>query len=212
MNYKNGHYLDYEYKSYILKEKKDLIDLQKNVSKALFTGQDVYDFRSGELVMEYEMAKGLDMIYMNDEEYIEATKINHAGYERKKRLSKRIEKYLKSGECLFVTLTFTDEVLEKTSADTRRQYVRKFLKENSDRYVANIDFGEKNGREHYHAVIQCDKLNLDSWRNKCGNLKVEKIRVDEKAPERIGKYISKLTNHAIKETTRRNALIYSVDK
>lgn len=117
---------------------------------------------------------------------------------------------LVSGNCLFLTLTFNDETLKDTSADTRRQYVRKYLKQFNCKYVANIDFGKENHREHYHAVICADKIDLSSWRIH-GNINVERVRNRniERDNTRLSKYICKLSNHAIKETTKRSSLIYS---
>lgn len=109
---------------------------------------------------------------------------------------------------LFLTLTFTDKCLNSTSPETRRKYVRRFLKENSVRYVANKDFGATNGREHYHAVVLVKgKLNYSKWRYGC--LNGQKIRLNGTSNTKLAKYVSKLTNHAIKETCKRSVLIYS---
>ena len=130
---------------------------------------------------------------------------------------------LNSGKCLFLTLTFTDKVLDSTSPETRRRYVSYYLKQFGVPYIANIDFGtadayiddngnERQGtkREHYHAVIQTDKIDLSEW-HKYGAIKLEKIRASQNDNIRLAKYVSKLTNHAIKETTKRACLIYSRD-
>ena len=77
-------------------------------------------------------------------------------------------------------------------------------------YVANIDFGAQNHREHYHAVIQCKKIDASSW-HKYGAIFIEKVRNNGIGHdcERLSKYVSKLSNHAIKETTKRCSLLYS---
>lgn len=149
----------------------------------------------------------------DDPIYLEALKIDKASRNRVQRLRSRIEELVFSGSAIFATLTFTDVVLDKTSPETRRKYVTRFLKSQSEFYVANIDFGEKNGREHYHAVIYVDPnhgIALDKWR-KYGQINVERVRASDKAPLKISKYISKLTNHAIKETAACCRLIYSRD-
>jgi len=117
---------------------------------------------------------------------------------------------LLNGDCLFLTLTFNDNTLNQTSAETRRKYVRRYLKQFNCAYVANIDFGSENGREHYHAVINTSRIDLALWRS-YGNINVERVRNKsiELNKTRLSKYISKLSNHAIKETTRRCCLIYS---
>lgn len=136
----------------------------------------------------------------------EAEKVRQANYKRVKRLKQRITYMLENGSCQFLTLTFTDDVLSKTSEATRRQYVRRFLSNFSNEFVANIDFGKTNGREHYHALIMTDKrIKYTDW--KCGNCDGQ--RVYNKNTSAIAKYISKLTNHAIKETTKQCRIIYS---
>ena len=108
--------------------------------------------------------------------------------------------------CLFLTFTFDEIVLQKTNADTRRQKVIRYLKSYNVPYVANIDFGKQNGREHYHAIIQTD--NVDYSLYDYGALNGKKI-VSTSDNVKLAKYISKLTNHAIKDTTKRNSIIYS---
>jgi hypothetical protein len=77
-------------------------------------------------------------------------------------------------------------------------------------YVANIDYGAKNKREHYHALINCDKIDFSNWR-KYGNINAERVKNKDIESDKIklSKYIAKLSNHAIKETTKRSCLIYS---
>lgn len=105
-------------------------------------------------------------------------------------------------DCLFVSLNFKDSVLASTSQETRRKYVRRFLKSQYDNYVANIDFGAMNGREHYHSVFGGSFVNPHAW--PYGNVDFEHIR---KTPEKIAYYINKLTYHSVKDTT--GYVIYS---
>ena len=143
---------------------------------------------------------------------LEAKKINKASFNKTNRLREKIKSYLESGPCLWVTLTFTDKTLESTSEDTRKQYVRKYLKSNYEDYIANIDYGSKNGREHYHAIIRTDFINVKEW-HQYGAIKVKHIRVNgedkELSIKRLPKYINKLTNHAVKDTCKRCHIIYS---
>ena len=148
-------------------------------------------------------------------------------YKRVVRLRSRVKRLLTYSEPVFATFTFTDEVLQSTSPDTRRQYVRRFLNDNSTEYVANIDFGEKKHREHYHAVVS---NRLPPWPfGSCKYLPVETSKtvtvtpkryahlseaeanrlLDLEAEKRLSKYVAKLTNHAIKETADSSRLIYS---
>lgn len=142
----------------------------------------------------------------------EARKINTATYQRTKRLRSRIRHLLELGNCLFLTYTFTDETFSKTNQETRKKYVKRHLNEFCPGgFVANIDYGKLNEREHYHALVLADKVDGATW--KYGNLDFERLRLKgeqyDKTLTRIPKYINKLTNHAIKETTKQCRIIYS---
>lgn len=183
--------------------------LQKEVSKSFYAeyvlqehGEVIkhkFDFETALKIQEEQREK-------NSIFWHEAEKINYAFYCRVRRLKAKIKSMLNSGNCIFLTFTFTNETLAKTSADTRRQKVRRFLSSYNCEYVANIDFGKKNGREHYHALIQCDKVNYKDF--DYGALNGEKVRSSEDIV-RLAKYISKLTNHAIKDTAKGSHIIYN---
>ena len=136
-----------------------------------------------------------------------ANNLNHAFYKRVARLKERIKEAVESGSAYFLTITFNDETLSKTNEKTRRVYVSRWLKGLSPFYVANIDYGELKGREHYHAVITSDKRPPKTW--KYGFIDILKVKTTENDTKRISKYISKLTNHAIKHTTKSKRIIYS---
>lgn len=137
---------------------------------------------------------------------LEAIRINNARYHRVERLKRRVCSII-SYRSFFLTLTFTNVSLGNTSAVTRRRYVARFLKSISSNYVANIDFGKRNHREHYHALVQCDYIDSKLWQY--GNLDFELVTYEEESTtDRLSKYIAKLTNHAIKETCKRGHLIY----
>lgn len=206
---------DYAFKSKVLQEHSDLL---KQVNKARL--QDYKDMR---FYMEncaegvvFPTHKELDDIYVDcclcglKSEYDESIKILHAYIERVSRLKKRVASIITTSRSLFLTLTFNDNTLNETTEKERRILVSRYLKKHNAKYVGNIDFGSKNHREHYHAVIGCETVNCDLW-HKYGAIKVEKVRLKdfESDNTKISKYIAKLTNHAIKETTRRSALIYS---
>lgn len=210
--------IDYAFKSKVLNEHYDLLNKTKKASLHTYA---LDQYENNGVIMHCLKHSNDDLFTLNDlyfesienglkDEFFECLKINKSSYARTNRLKKRIYDMLVSGNCLFLTLTFNDDTLKTTSSDTRRQYVRKYLKQFNCKYVANIDFGKENHREHYHAVICADKIDLSSWR-KYGNINVERVRNRniERDNTRLSKYICKLSNHAIKETTKRNALIYS---
>lgn len=160
-----------------------------------------------------------EISHFSEEEIEEAVKVNRAGYQRTKRLKDRILKLLENQNAIFVTLTFRNSVLENTNEQTRRDYVRKYLKSQCLKYVANIDFGKTNEREHYHAVVvpKSNELDGKKYREQCGQIDFERVwhkanELDyENTAKRMAKYVNKLTNHAIKETTRQNRVMYSRD-
>lgn len=157
----------------------------------------------------------------------ECEKIVDADKQRKKRLRKRIERIMSKGKAYFITLTFNDETLMNTDEKTRRTYATRLLKSISPDFVGNIDFGKQNGREHYHFVaystllddikyrftkkygwICSDAVQLAEW-SKYGFYSIKSCGSDKVDKQKLSWYISKLTNHAIKETTKRSALIFS---
>lgn len=211
-------YIDYAFKSKILKEHSDLLVKQKRASlyehsldRFINDGVILYALRSDkdgyepyDNLISYCEQNGL----MN--ELKECEKINHAYYERIKRLKNRVASILLNGACCFITLTFNDETLASTTEKQRRVAVSRYLKQYRCKYVANVDYGSKNKREHYHALINCEKVDFKSWR-KFGNINAKRVRNKdiESDKSKLSKYIAKLSNHAIKETTKRSCLIYS---
>ena len=142
---------------------------------------------------------------LTDVEIRECKRIFDAWRSRTVMLRKRIALMIPH-DCIFLTLTFTDDVLRSTSSDTRRRYIVKFLSQFKSPCIANKDYGKENGREHYHAIIQLSYIDYSMY--DYGAINGERIVVGEYTDVRVAKYISKLTNHAIKDTTRQSRLIY----
>lgn len=199
---------DYGYKSKLIQDGRMIAEVKK-IQKSEYAAYMLHT--SGVFIdapYDAETAFIMRQIYSCDDDFVEAEKIENARKNRAWRLKGRIAEIITEYDsATFCTLTFTDEYLASTSPETRRRYVARFLKEQSNGlpYVANKDFGGKKGREHYHAVCAF-RLNPTAW--PCGALNVKKIR-DSSKPLKIAKYLSKLTNHAIKETAKRNAAIFS---
>lgn len=179
------------------------LDLHKEVAKA-----SRQNFVQGDrtLLSHLEAIYGVERVKV-------ARNINLANWKRKNRVQDKIGDMVRLGFCQFLTLTFRDDVLSSTSKETRRQYVRKFLKRNCAVYVANIDFGDdghkrtykdaqgvervSTAREHYHALVVGDSIDYKAW-HKYGALKAEKVRDTEKDAEKVSKYVAKLSAHAMK--------------
>lgn len=213
--------IDYAFKSKILIEHSDLLVKQKRASLYEYSLNRLYE--DGVILYALRSEKEGFMPYNELLSYCaengllnelkECMKINHAEYERTKRLKNRVATMLLNGSCIFLTLTFTDATLKETTPQQRRVAVSRYLKQYNCMYVANIDFGKdetKTMREHYHALINCDKVEFESWR-KYGNINAKRVRNKdiESDKTKLSKYIAKLSNHAIKETTKRSCLIYS---
>lgn len=200
--------IDYEYKAKVLTDHQDILKFQKQFSREAFLVEHLLNYDDSTY---YEFLKKISVLHEDEElwrAWQEAEKINHASYKRNKRLKDTIEQMLWNGDCYFLTLTFSDLTFKRVSDKVRRRYVSYALKNIAADYVANIDYGELNGREHYHAVIQSDiEPDLSAW-SRFGFYHVQKVRSDDDFIK-LGKYVGKLTNHAIKNTTRGARIIYS---
>ena len=126
-------------------------------------------------------------------------------YRKYIRAREHIAYIVNNYNAVFITLTFTDEVLNNTSAETRRRYVARYLKKQGCYYVANIDYSPDKFREHYHAVVS-SRVDMEDWK-KYGFLFVEQVRSHDHDSKRISRYITKLTSHAFKVNATR--LLYS---
>ena len=155
---------------------------------------------------ELEENLGFDMVNT-------CRKITKARFERVKRCKLRIKGIVFDGDAIFLTLTFKPEVLENTSLQTRRKYVTRLLKLYCAKYVANIDWGKKNDREHYHAIVECNAENAEklkkAWQDKCGFADFRKVGSKEDDLAKTTKYINKLSAHCYKDTTHMHRVIYS---
>lgn len=118
------------------------------------------------------------------------------------RLKKRIKFMCEYSQYVyFLTLTWSDEVLNNTSEETRRTYVNRFLSsQDYCDYYANIDFGSNTEREHYHCIIALNSDTLSAW--SYGFSFYEVVRVSDKSSTRLSSYILKLTYHAYKDSTK----------
>ena len=134
--------------------------------------------------------------------------------DRKRRLKERVQKIISSSRAQFLTLTFNNKFFEReTTEETRRLYVSRFLKEQCSQYVANIDYGDERNREHYHALVvpKGERINYAPYTAFFDGSRIyaENVSVSGKSEISISLYISKLTNHALKESGRYKRLIYS---
>ena len=144
----------------------------------------------------------------NNYDFTLCEQMRRARYEQSKKVQNHIQFLFNlEGYLYFATFTFKDESL-LLSAYTRKQKIRRLLSSNFDDYILNIDFGSKNEREHFHAIIY-EKIDnsyikdnhlkhkkLDSYN--LGIYDLQKIQSTDISKVKLGKYISKLTLHSIK--------------
>lgn len=140
-------------------------------------------------------------------------RLSQSNHVRKVRLKERISKMVNTNHAYFLTLTFNDSVFNRNlSPETRRRYIARFLKSECKEYVANIDFGSSNNREHYHAVV-IPKTIIDFAKYRKifdnSNINYKRIIKGDKDIKKLSLYIAKLTNHALKENGFYKRLIYS---
>lgn len=147
--------------------------------------------RDGELMEEFVLLYGKETTRV-------CRNVYSAWWKKSKRLVNKVEEMVTKGPTSFITLTFRDDVLAKTTEHTRRVYVARYLKSQSDTYVANIDYGKTTEREHYHAVVS-GFVNLKEWAY--GFPFAEMIHTNTHDAKKVAKYVAKLSNHAQKETT-----------
>ena len=199
--------VDYKEKQAILTHKLDYI--QKRLSKWYHREEQRTPSEDLYLLMDKKI-KTIKKFNNNYKKYLfnaweKSNLLNHARYKRKQRIQNKIEKLVLDGHSAFITLTFSDTVLNLTNEKTRRIYVARWCKENSDFYVANIDYGDLRHREHFHAVLRVGSYS--NW--KYGFMSKKIIRSKSKDLNKVSKYVSKLTNHAIKKSGQLKRIIYS---
>ena len=192
MNYNNTHFAQ----SKILRNREIRAELFDN---GLYQLIRLYQYED----VPYEIFK--------EWKHMKALQVNR--WKRNKRIRQHLEAIILKPS-LFLTLTFTPEVLTSTSQATRRKYVARLLGGFKVPYIANIDFGDSKdyiddkgnarkgtNREHYHAVIQLSKIDHKKW--SYGNMDFK--RVYNTNDLRMARYLTKLQYHAIKSPKR---LIY----
>lgn len=79
-------------------------------------------------------------------------------------------------------------------------------------YILNIDYGKKNDRLHYHCIVGTNvsdnlRFHLDNV-YPCFSY-TERIRLNSNDFRKVSKYLDKLTNHAVKDTTKKSRVLYN---
>lgn len=138
------------------------------------------------------------------------------------RLRDHIEYLFKKKYVLvFATFTFNDQAMS-LKQDTRKQKVSRSINEcpSVTDYIANIDYGKENEREHYHAIIALKDFEpttkrvkvKDSYQRVITNMPInydygfttyELIGSTEDDRSKVKNYVTKLGLHALKVKQKR---------
>lgn len=153
---------------------------------------------------------------LTDEEIQECENMRKCKQKQRKTIEKHMQFLFERAKneqsrLFFATFDFNDDALIK-KADTRKQKVRRTLSNVADDYIMNIDYGEKKGREHYHAIVELPKNDSNFYLNEYGHIKhkiiddlydfgnydLEEVRLDDIDKKRLARYMNKLVFHSVK--------------
>lgn len=181
---------------YLTSDSGEIIPVDKNGK----TADDIFNdvFETCEVLSSHWQSK-LNNKYNEYDWLNDFKRIQNNRAVKQYRIRKKVE-YLLRCDCLFLSLTFREDVLNNTSKSTRRRYVRDYLNSLGCKYLCNIDYGKTNGREHYHAIINTTNIDYSRYFKKCGSIKGERVIYNNY--DAFVRYIWKFTNHAIKESTK----------
>lgn len=140
-------------------------------------------------------------------------RILSARYMKVSRVKKRVVYLMARFKYVwFCTFTFDNYYINKCDR-TKRDLIKNTLSLVSDvHYILNVDYGSKMEREHYHCILGTNydlDLNIlfqEKYPCFCSALKVRSTEDDY---NRLSKYINKLSNHCIKESTKNKRITYN---
>lgn len=165
-------------------------------------------------IIEYNKKK--KQTFLNYEKFddinIEYERILKSRYNKSSRVKQHLVYLLKNKKfSYFLTFTFDDKYIKKCDR-TRKDMIKNCLKnfDTNGFIILNIDYGKKNERLHYHAVFGTDiSSNLQFYltQNYPCFTWCQPIILTSSSVKKISKYINKLTNHCIKDSTK-NSRIY----
>lgn len=133
---------------------------EKELKKKLFeTGEyEAYCALKRQLLIHEDYSKLRDCEYFNlsSKEIKACEQMNACKRKQRWTVNKRLKKWVEDGnKVYFATFTFNDSALNKKSR-TRRNYISSMLRNNTEDYMAIIDYSDDE-REHYHAIFIVNK-------------------------------------------------------
>lgn len=169
----------------------------------------LYDIIEYNKQRKYAFKNGLQF-----EDNIEIERKLKARYNKVSRIKQHlIYMIMKKKNIYFLTFTFNDKYINKCDR-TKKDLIKDLLREiDYENYmILNIDYGSKNEREHYHCIYGTNKdIDLEFLLNKyypCFSY-TERVRLDSSSIKKIPKYINKLSNHAIKKSTKSSRIYFN---
>lgn len=226
----NGKYSEIrKINSSLIKQGSSITNMIDTELKCLVDEIDICEVIGQESAKQIAIENTAKNIGCTSEELKAFQQMQHAKKVKAKRMEQDIIKALSKGYgIIFATLTFEDEILKLTKRK-RRQYVKTYL-DQFEGYIANIDYGSENGREHYHAIVfmKSEKLEpleteirkdkkkqfrhfikqeqLPKW--KYGVCSFEKEyksikKLKDNSPRKLSNYIAKINNHSLKVEQQR---------
>lgn len=222
----NGKYSEIrKINSSLIKQGSSITNMIDTELKCLVDEIDICEVIGQDSAKQIAIENTAKYIDCSSEELKAFQQMQHAKKVKAKRMEQDIIKALSKGYgYMFATLTFEDKYINKREPRTRRKYIKKYL-EQFDGYIANIDYGKDNGREHYHAIIFIKSEILDHFETEihkdkkkqfCHYLKKEQLPVwkyghyslekeyknlqneEDKSPRKLSNYIAKINNHSLK--------------
>lgn len=154
---------------------------------------------------ELDYKTAVQLVNNLDKNYLRVCEnLRKAYFKRRKLLERRVQFMLECGKVWFCTLTFTEATI-KCRDSTIRTWIKNWIRSmNNPLYIANVDFGKRTKRKHYHVVL-CYDLDPVEWTKGFFNYKEVKV----KNVSALSKYVAKLTLHSLKISNTSHTVIYS---
>ena len=125
--------------------------------------------------------------------------LNKSYYRRQSRLKKRLEQMLEQEHTYFITFT----IAPKNYGLKYNTYLRK-IKEaliTASDWILNSDYGDTNGRLHFHCVASFKaQLDYTILNNIYKYGAIDIMTIYNKNEKAIREYLNKTLNHALKQT------------
>lgn len=151
---------------------------------------------------------------ININEDIDFERTLKARYNKVSRIKQHfIYMIMKKKNLYFLTFTFDDKYINKCDR-TKKDLIKNLLNEIDacSFYILNVDYGSKTERQHYHCIYGTNKnLDLKFLLDKyypCFSY-TEKIRLDSSSINKVSKYVNKLSNHAVKDSTKKSRIYFN---